>query len=86
MTNREKLSMNGYDDVIVFEGPNYDEALVAVTEDNRAVYDLHKMILCLEDEGMSMEEALDFISYNTIRALDYCDNPPVIIEAWIDEL
>lgn len=86
MTNREKLAINGYEDMIVFDGPDFDEALVAVTEDNRAVYDLHKMILCLEDEGMSMEEALDFIGYNTIRALDYCDNPPVIIEAWIDEL
>lgn len=86
MKNREKLAMNGYEDVIVFEGPDYDKALVAVTEDNRAVYDYNKMIQCLEDEGMSQEEAMDFISYNTIRALDYCENPPVIIEAWTDEM
>jgi hypothetical protein len=33
--------------------------------------------LCEEDE-MSMEDAAEFIGYNTLRALPYMTNPPII--------
>lgn len=81
MTARERLSELGYEDVVVFENYSYDDALIGVTEDNRAVYDFDKMVewLC-EKEGFSREEAIEWIEYNTIRALPYAgEDAPIIM-------
>ena len=81
MTANERLTDAGYEDVLIFSNPSYDDALVGVTEDNRAVYDFDKMVdwLCQHD-GFSHEEAVEFIEFNTIRALPYYgEEAPVII-------
>lgn len=81
MTAAERLSELGYEDVVVFENYSYDDALIGVTEDNRAVYDFDKMVkwLC-EKEGFSPEEAIEWIEYNTIRALPYAgEDAPIIM-------
>ena len=72
--------------VVIFENPSYKTALVGVWEDNdcvcHAVYDYDKMVECLmEEDGMTDEDAMDFISYNTIRALPYIPKAPIIINA-----
>ena len=72
MTVEERLLDAGYDGVVYLTNPSYDDALVGVTDDNRAVYDYEKMILWLEQtEGWSDEEAIEWIEYNTIRSLPY---------------
>lgn len=87
MTNREKIAENGYKEAEVFENPDYDEAIIGVTINGRVVYDFNKMINHLvEKEGMSEEEAMNYISYNTIRAGEYIDNAPIILEARIEDL
>ena len=59
------LLEKGYNDVIVFCEPSYDTCLIGITDDYNAVYDYDLMIEWLiEYEGMSEEEAADFISYN----------------------
>lgn len=81
MTAAEKLIANGYEDVIILSNYSYDDALIGVTEDNRAVYDFALMVewLC-EKEGLSPEEAIEWIDYNTIRALPYAgDAAPIIM-------
>lgn len=81
MTASERLADAGYEDVLIFENPSYDDALVGVTESNQAVYDFDKMVdwLC-EHDGLSYEEAVEFIEFNTIRALPYYgEEAPVII-------
>lgn len=76
---RETLCMMGYEDAIVLENPSFDEAIVGVT-DERVVYQYEKMVECLvKNEGMSEEEAVDFISYNTIRTLPYIENSPIVM-------
>lgn len=77
----EKLLDNGYEDVPYLVNDSYDSALIAVTDDNRAVYDFDKMIDCLCDHyGWPVEEAIGWIEYNTIRALPYLgDCAPVVI-------
>ena len=76
---RETLCMMGYEDAIVLENPSFDEAIVGVT-DERVVYQYDKMVECLvKNEGMSEEEAVDFISYNTIRTLPYIENSPIVM-------
>lgn len=79
-TAKERLENAGYEDVLVFENFSYDDALIGVSEDNRAVYDFDKMVdwLCLT-EGFTVEEAVEWIEYNTIRALPYYEDAPIII-------
>jgi hypothetical protein len=81
MSNRDKLAAAGYEDSIVFENPAYDSAIVGVTDDGNVVYDFWKMVDCLiEQDGMEMMEAVEFIEYNAVRALPYAgDGAPIII-------
>ena len=70
MTAAEKLLNAGFEDVIVFDQCSYADALIGVTEDGRAVYDYNKMIAWLvEHDGMTEEEAEEWIAYNTLGAL-----------------
>ena len=72
MTNRELLNDMDYEDLIVFENPDYDEAIIGVSHDDRVIYDYDKMLEHLvRHENMSVDEAADFISYDTMRALPY---------------
>ena len=70
--NRKVLADLDYEDLVVFENPDYDSAIIGVSHDNRVVYDYDKMLEFLVDnENMTIEEAADFISYDTIRSLSY---------------
>lgn len=70
MTAAEKLCDAGYDDVIIFEGDSYDDALVGVTDDGRAVYDYDKMVdWIMQKEGCTSDKAMEWILYNTMGAL-----------------
>jgi hypothetical protein len=72
ITSEEKLLENGYEGVKFLTNFSYDTALIGVSEDNRAVYDFDKMVEWLiETEGFTYEEAIEWIEYNTIRALPY---------------
>lgn len=69
----------GFEGVVLFNNPSYEDAFVGISSDNRAVYNYDSMIECLmKEDGMDYEDAADFISYNTIRACDYIDNSPII--------
>jgi hypothetical protein len=72
---------NGYEDVKYLTNYSYDTALIGVTEDNRAVYDFEKMVEWLvETEGFTSEEAVEWIEYNTVRALPYFgEEAPIIM-------
>jgi hypothetical protein len=60
------------EDAIVFDNMSYDGSIVGVTTDGRVVYDYDKMVEeLMEDEQWSYEEAVEWIDYNTIRALPY---------------
>ena len=71
----------GYDDLMLLDNYSYDDAFVGVTEDGRAVYDFNKMVAWLmETEGFSQEDAIEWIEYNTIRALPYMGpDAPIIM-------
>lgn len=78
---KQLLIDNGYENVKYFVNFSYDTALIGVTEDNRAVYDFDLMVewLILE-QNFSLEEAIEWIEYNTIRALPYMgDDAPIIM-------
>ena len=71
----------GNESTLVFDNPDYDNAIIGVTHDGKAVYDYDEMVYCLmKEENMSEEDAMGFIDYNTIRSLPYAgEYAPVIV-------
>lgn len=68
----ELLLENGYEGTTYLENYSYDDALIGVSEDGRAIYDYDLMVEWLmNEEGWSEEDAVDWIDYNTLRALPY---------------
>lgn len=69
------------EDAIVFDRPAFDNSIIAVTTDGRAVYDYNKMVLeLMEDDGITEEEAIDWIEYNTLRVIPYAgDMAPIVV-------
>lgn len=80
MTAEERLIEAEYEDVVIFRNPSYDDALIGVSDDNRAIYDFEKMVEWLyHNEGMELDEAVEFIEFNTLRAIPYTDGAPIIM-------
>ena len=80
----EMLIENGYnieeEDYIMFSNPSYETAFVGVSDDNRLIYDYELMVEYLVfQDGMTSEEAMDFIDYNSVRSLGYVENSPIIM-------
>lgn len=68
------------DETIIFSDSCYKKALIGITTDRRAVYDYDKMVAGLmERDGVPKEEAIEWIEYNTIRALDYVKDGPIVV-------
>lgn len=67
---RARLIESGFDDVIIFDDCSYDDALIGVTADHRAVYDFDRMVEGLkEKDHLNEEAAVEWVAYNTIPAL-----------------
>ena len=80
MTAEERLLDAGYEDILFLSNYSYDDALVGVSEDGRAIYDYEKMIKWLmKEEGWTDEEAIEWIEYNTIRATSSGEGAPIIM-------
>ena len=69
------------DGTVILRDPDYADALIGITGEGRAVYDLNKRVECLvQNDGITKAEALDFIMYNTFRALPYMgEKAPIIM-------
>lgn len=86
MIEYEDALAEGYisEDALRFENPSFDNSIVAVDYDGRLIYDYDLMVEeLMRQDNMSGEEAIDFISYNTLRSLDYMTDkkkPIVIME------
>ena len=81
MKNKDILMDQGFENFIIFENPDYDSAIIGITENNQVVYNYEKMIeYLIQEDDMDYEEAVDFISYNTIRSLPYAgEGAPIIM-------
>lgn len=78
---KESLIEKGFENAVVLEAPDFIEAVTGVTECGKVVYSYSAMIgsLMSQDE-MTYEEAIEFLDFNTIRALPYMgENAPVIM-------
>lgn len=80
MTAEEKLLENGYEGVTIFKDFGYDSALIGISDNGRAIYDYEKMILYLgETQGWCEKDCIEWIEYNTLRALPYFDKAPIVM-------
>lgn len=78
---KQYLCENASEETIVLDNPSFLGAVIGVSDENRCVYSYPKMIEWLmKEEGMTYEDAADFVSYNTVRALPYMgDMAPIIV-------
>ena len=76
MNAKELIESEGYENVVVYENPSYDGALIGVDACNRAVYDFDLMVDWLvKTEGMDEDEAAEFIEYNIISG----EKAPIVV-------
>ena len=65
---REQLPPNA----VVFDNHAYDNSIIGITFDGRAIYCFELMVKELvDDEGWTEIDAIEWLEYNTIRALPY---------------
>lgn len=75
----ELITDNGYEDIPLFKHPSYVDAFIGISDDNRAIYDFDLMVECLiKEDDIDASSAIEFIEYNTLKALPYYKNPPII--------
>ena len=81
MNAEERLLEAGYEDVTYLVNESYDDALIGVSEDGRAIYDFDKMVEWLMNKyGWSETESIEWVEYNTLRALPYMGaDAPIIM-------
>lgn len=77
-------------DVVFLEPAEYDNAIIGLYWDDNGTphiaYDKDKILDMHIKDGMSEDEAEEFFSYNTIRALPYMGaSAPIIIEVMKEE-
>lgn len=55
------------EEALVFDDPAYDNSIIGYSYDGHAIYDFDLMIEeLMNDDGITSEEALEFIDYNTL--------------------
>ena len=58
MNAEERILNAGYENVVYISNYSYDDALIGISEDNRAIYDFNKMVEWLVfNEGFEPTEA-----------------------------
>ena len=84
---KEYLCDRGYEETIVFDNPSYVTAAIGTEESSgRVIYDYEKMVeFLMETDGMTYEDAAEFIDYNTIRAIPYMGmSAPIVLYPFLD--
>lgn len=71
-TLKEKLLELGYEDTVILKNPSYTSAIIGISSNGNLIYDYELMVnYLMEQEHMTQEDAVEFIDYNTIRAISY---------------
>ena len=69
------------EEVIRLDNHHYDKSIIGMTEDGRLIYSFELMVQeLMEDEGCSETEAIEWLEYNTLKALPYMgERAPIIM-------
>ena len=83
---RQELSDNHGDDILFADG--YDSAIIGISvgyDFGRIVYDVEKMIeACVQDMGMSEEDAAEWLEYNTFGAYTG-EKTPIYVRRYVTD-
>ena len=68
-------------DSIVFDNYAYDNSIIGATLDGRVVYCYEYMVKELMNDNSWCEvDAIEWLEYNTIRAIPYCgEKAPIVV-------
>lgn len=71
-------------DSIVLDNCSYDNSIIGITFDGRVIYDFDLMVQeYMNDVGCSPGEAIEWIEYNTLRALLYMGSKaPLVVNQY----
>ena len=80
MSVRKDIREQLPEEAVVFDNFAYDNSIIGTTKDGRVVYSYEKMVteLVLE-ENVTQEQAIAWIENNTLKALPYIPNGPVVV-------
>ena len=81
MTIEDKLLENGCEDAAFFIGAPFDDAVIGVSESGAVIYDFDLIVEgFMKYDGMSAEEASEWVEYNVIQALPHMgEQAPIIM-------
>ena len=84
MIDYDEALKNGIicENALHFNNPSFDNSIIAVDYYGRLIYDYDLMVEeLMKNDNISGEEAIDFISYNTLRSLTYlpAEYRPIIV-------
>ena len=81
MNAEKRLLEYGYENVKFLANESYDDALIGVSDDGRAIYDFGLMVEWLMTKyDWSDIEAIEWIEVNTLRALPYMgEGAPIVM-------
>ena len=66
--------------ILMLSQPDYANSIIGISSDDRVIYDYDLMIKDLmKTENLTEVDAIEFIEYNTLRALPYYENSPIIL-------
>ena len=72
-------------EIVIFDNPSYDTAIIGLSTNFEVVYDYDLMVeYLMNTEEFTVDDAIDFIEYNTMRALPYyiSNHKPVIVRRY----
>ncbi len=73
-------------EVKILDNSAYDDSIIGVTPDGRLIYSYDKMVVeYMNDNDCTMEDAVEWIEYNTVRALPYFGEGAPIISCSLEK-
>lgn len=67
-----------YPEAVILSEEFYDEAIIGISNDDRVVYSYQGLVEALmRHDGMSEEDAEEWVSYNVLGSL-YGENMPIV--------
>jgi hypothetical protein len=58
-----------YPDLELLQADGFDDAIIGIEPlSGKVIYDIDKMVIVLNREGLSSEEAIEYLDYNVLNA------------------
>jgi hypothetical protein len=69
-----------YPDLELLQADGFDDAIIGIEPlSGKVIYDIDKMVIVLNQEGLSSEEAIEYLDYNVLNAY-VGENTPIYIQ------